>query len=327
MEKVYKVTAYPTFLYIAPDGSVEHFAVGTGSPQEFIEEGKTALDPKTNTKGIVSSFKVSDKMRDTAYLYQIIKSTYRADIAQCEKALTLYWNLVPDSAIFQEHIFEVFEYAETDINSKAYKYVYAHQDQLFSKLIPQIDYTKKWGNYATLAMNNDSNVLSRKAALAEKIAAETQDTALFRKAKKIAFTARDDEGQYIACLNELYYCRATGKWKDALADIDKYLNTLHKHQYFVFSNFADEMAKSPYNEEVLKMALRYADTSMAHRKAYYNVKTYALVLYKLGKLTESLLAANEALKYAKEEEKDPFETNDLISKIKKDRVKKLGMER
>jgi thiol:disulfide interchange protein len=39
----YRITAYPTLLYINPDGRVLHRVMGAKQPESFINEGKKAL--------------------------------------------------------------------------------------------------------------------------------------------------------------------------------------------------------------------------------------------------------------------------------------------
>src|SRR6478736_3671428 len=45
LAKKFEVRAYPNFLFIAPDGSVIHRAVGARPPKAFVEVGKEALSP------------------------------------------------------------------------------------------------------------------------------------------------------------------------------------------------------------------------------------------------------------------------------------------
>lgn len=40
----YKVTAYPTFLFIDGDGNVKHRVMGAQSAEEFIGSGKKAVE-------------------------------------------------------------------------------------------------------------------------------------------------------------------------------------------------------------------------------------------------------------------------------------------
>src|SRR5688572_22558605 len=46
LAKRYEVRAYPNFIFIAPDGSVEHRSVGARPPKAFVEVGKEAMNPE-----------------------------------------------------------------------------------------------------------------------------------------------------------------------------------------------------------------------------------------------------------------------------------------
>src|SRR5690349_7736284 len=74
--KRYEVRAYPNFIFIAPDGSVEHRAVGARPPKAFVEVGKEALNPEKRYGFYQKKYDAGD--RSPAFLTQFIILKERA---------------------------------------------------------------------------------------------------------------------------------------------------------------------------------------------------------------------------------------------------------
>ena len=67
--QTYRVSAYPTFLFIDKNGEVVHRAVGEKSASEFIILGKIALDTSKNLMGIRNKYENNPMNPDKVLLY------------------------------------------------------------------------------------------------------------------------------------------------------------------------------------------------------------------------------------------------------------------
>ena len=70
------------------------------------------------------------------------------------------------------------------------------------------------------------------------------------------------------------------------------------------------------DKESLEKALKWSDWSLKDKRNYYNLDTYAALLYKLGRYDEALKFANEAIEQAKKEDMKYDGTTGLVEMIK-----------
>ncbi len=308
----YVVTGFPTYLYLDADGEVAHFVEGSCKAEQFIERGKTALSDTNNMKGMINRFQRGE--RDSSFLRKLIYTTKNGNPVICEKALALYWEMIPDTALFQKDNFNLFYYNEADINSRVYKYIYAHQVEFLTKFFAHKDYSQ-YDYHARNVLENDSDFLYLKAATAVKTAGETNDSILLRQAKAIAFQSKYDDSRYIACMNEIQYDDQTQYWQEVLSDIDGYFNKFEV-KHFVYNNFADALVKKTDDKAVLDKALQYNEKCISFGKNYNNMETHAHILFKLGRIEEAIVAANESIKLAAELNNSHIEADELLDEIK-----------
>ncbi|CAM1339271.1 tetratricopeptide repeat protein [Tenacibaculum aestuarii] len=73
--------------------------------------------------------------------------------------------------------------------------------------------------------------------------------------------------------------------------------------------------KNNNSPEKLEEAIKWIIRSIELNKNYYNLDTYAALLFKTGKHTEALKKAKEAIEKAKEDNKNYNSTTELINKI------------
>ena len=314
IRKQYGVEAFPTSLFLDETGAIQDVHVGYLSPELFISNGKTALDEKSNFSGLEKRFKNGEN--DTAFLKKFIAATYERDLENGEAALKRYWDVVPESDLYKEENFNLFHYYEKDINSKAYKFIFAHQNEFLEKYVSKNDYSK-YGKMAKVALQNDSDMMYLKAAQAIKPALDKNDTVLFKQAKNIAMHSKYDESKYIVCITEIPYCKITGRWGDFLKETQDYLSENGPSKPYLYNGMAWAIYENADDKTALKKGLEYSETSLKYSKDYNNEDTYAHLLYKLKRYDEALKAANEAVALAKKSNQDPNSSTDLLNDIHK----------
>jgi thioredoxin-related protein len=111
----YGVKAFPTMLFIGPDGRAVHTAVGYMEPARLLEQAAMAVDPALNTAAIVERFARGD--RDPAFLREYIRAMSDANMAaQANEAAIAY--LTPLMSDFETFAtaenWDIFEMAVTD---------------------------------------------------------------------------------------------------------------------------------------------------------------------------------------------------------------------
>jgi len=302
--KQFAVHGYPTYLFLDANGMLEHRTLGSRPAATFIEDGKKASDPDRNLLGQIEKF--NRGIRDTASLVQLMATSYGIDNKLCERALTAYWNAIPESQIVEKHNWDVFSSYENNMNSKAFQYVAEHKSE--------------FAGYGAETVNN---ILYGKAAAEIRIAADTKDKVLFDKASAFVKTCKDKEVNVAAGTNTLRYYRKTEQWTDYIGFADSFLAKYGDKQE-IYNSVAWEIVSNSDDAKVLNHALDYITRGMKLEKNYGNSDTWANVLYKLKRYKEAEAAAKESIELAKKEKLDYVSTQELLDKIEKEMAGSTG---
>lgn len=112
LAKKFGVRAYPTFLIIRPDGTVQHRVVGGGDLQGFIERVAKGLDEKTSLLYLDEKYESGKmKKKELAVYYEALQDAYEQDKAQKiydelaaqltekDKLKADYWSLVSTAKV------------------------------------------------------------------------------------------------------------------------------------------------------------------------------------------------------------------------------------
>ncbi len=297
--KTFGVKSYPTYLFLDADESVEHRTLGSKPSENFIDDGKIAIDPVRNLHGLTERFNKGDK--DTAMLKQLMSITSGIDNTLCEKALSVYWNEIPEYQIIDQPNWDVFSNYETNLQSPVFHFIAGDKKQ----------FADKYGDEAV------NNALYGKAATEIRIAADTKDYGLFAIATNFLKSCTDKQINVSAGTNSLRFYRKTDQWTDYVNYADDFLGKYGDNQE-IYNSVAWEMVSNSNDEMVLNKALDYINKSMKLDKNYGNSDTWANVLYKLKRYKEAEAAAKESIELAKKEKLDYASTQELLDKIEKD---------
>ncbi len=144
LKEKYKVSAYPTYLFINGEGEVIHKIVGSMSPNEFINEANNALSPENTIYGRAKSFEASGHSDASAVAYlDALDKAYEAEkISEVSKT---YFDALPNSTLLEEHNWKLVLKYLNNPSSKAFAYLYANKAKLDEKYEAQEvnDYFKK----------------------------------------------------------------------------------------------------------------------------------------------------------------------------------------
>ena len=300
--KDYNVHSYPTFLYIDANGEQVHRTLGSREAGDFLKDGENASSPDNNLRALTARFKKGD--RDTAMLKKLIRTSLEADLGLSEEAVTAYWAAIPEEKIVEKENWDVFKYAESNIDSKMYKYVFSHRGMFLTK------YPK----------SEIEDALYSKAAEAMRTAADKKDDVLFKKAKTIAMLSDDKAVLKMAGNSELRFYRKTNQWDQYISFADEFLSKYGDNER-EYNSVAWEIVANTDNKPALEKALVYADKSMKLGKNYGNTDTYANVLWKLGKKKEAEAACLDAIELAKAEKLDYTSTQEVLDKVRAGKTK------
>ncbi len=129
LKEKYDVKAYPTLLFISPDGEVVHKLVGGMPAEELIEEAKVALVPELRTGALKQKYDGGNREHDFLITYlRALKKQYD------QEGMTLVAReLVKGSSLEQYmtmELFYVIAAARFPYESKEFKYLLENRDKV-----------------------------------------------------------------------------------------------------------------------------------------------------------------------------------------------------
>ncbi len=84
----YKVGSFPTYLFVDAKGEIIHRSASMMTVQEFLEEGKKALEPTTSYSALVKKYKEGDRSKELLLRYSVdLKRINRTESDKVAKEL------------------------------------------------------------------------------------------------------------------------------------------------------------------------------------------------------------------------------------------------
>lgn len=294
--KEYKVTGYPTLIYINPEGQILYRNIGAGSAEYFLSEGKRAADPELNAVALMAKYK--NGQNDTAFLRQFALTYASIDEDQAESALKTYWKSVSGDQFLDKSNWELIERAETDIHSRAFQYLVKHKDKFIAR-------------YDT---DNVEYTIIGKAQHAISKAADIKDEILYADSHKLLAASNLPWVKANLPYNEMNYYGKMDMWNEFVATANKEIDKEGKTAE-TYNNIAWMIFQMTDKKEPMRQARLYAELSLKADRSFYNLDTYANILYKQGEKADAIKAAEEAIKLADAAKQNCDATKKLLDKM------------
>ncbi len=298
--RMFKVEFYPTYLFFTSDGELMHRASGAKGPEEFIKDGKTAIDPNSNLFGQITRFKKGD--RDPAFVQGFLARLGDLDPKMQKEVMDSYWKDKKLTELTEPANWAIFRDYDNDILGERYKYVLDNRASFYGKI-------KK---------DEVDGVLINKAGPQMQAALEHSNEALYNRVREALQISDKKEIKKFVANSELYF-KLVKKDMKAFNKLAPVFVTEH------IGNNADELNQLAWtvyqntdDKEALKLAETWAKKSVETKKNFANTDTYASILYKNQKYKEAEAMATESIKLAKAANEDSTATTQLLEKIRKE---------
>lgn len=295
LQEKYDVLFFPTFLFLAADGTIVHRIAGYQSVPKLLELGKTANDPTKRLSYFEERFANGD--RDPNFLMQYtdvrkaaMDGTHNA-IAEAYLATQKDWTT-------KENLKFIFQQVD-DTDSKLFDYILENR-AIFEK---QFKTSRVAGKI--------ENLIYQKVYDEQGNASLEELDRLFKK----VYEARVAE-QASSRFKLNYYLEKKSSENYAKEAVEYYENFPPKDPSElsdVAYNFYD---LDVTNKKMLKKALKWAKKAVKSDASLFNYEAMAAIYYKLGKKRKATKAANKAIDAAKKMKEDYSETQKLLDKIK-----------
>lgn len=295
--KKYGVVAYPTLLYINGKGELVHRTCGSVPTQEFINNGKNALNPEKQLTSIKKKFGKNPSDPKLAMDYFTIAEQGCMGV---DEEVALYFKSQKESELKSPENWDIMKRFLNDADSKAFNFLLKNREE-FGKLysIDSVDH-KIAAVYETSLRN-----LIR-----------TNNTEGFAKLKEKIKNSGDNGNEKILLNADMSMYQKKKDWSNYAETAEKYVNKYGMSDAIALNKIAWTFYENVEDKNMMLKAEEWARKSTELMDQYFNNDTYAAVLYKNGKMKEAEKAALKAIELAKKEGADFKDTENLLEKIR-----------
>ncbi len=290
LAKQYRISAYPSLLFVNFDGTIAHRFAGYKDEKGLIGLGAKALDETSNLASLEAQYKEGNRSED--FLSKYLRASFEAADGKHTKVLEEYLAIQKDWET--EEIRElIFNLLDTP-NSSLFNYLVKNK-ATFSEHFGVSLVENKIQSLVYESLRKGETPLSNAHQLF-KIAYPNKAAQLAAKYKMIYYQQRED-GQG--------YAKAAIDYVRSFSNIS--MDELNDISWMFFDLVEDK--------KQLKKALKWARQSVKKDNSYLNNDTLAALYFKLGKNKKALKTAQKAIALAKVSGEDYAETEALIKDI------------
>lgn len=293
----FKITAYPTLLFINAEGQIVHRTAGAMDAEKFLELGEIAIDPERNLAGMQRRYKKGERSQEfiRAYLSRLSEAG-----KPLKEILDWYFYPLSDEELLTDENFEVIRKYINSPDLPQFRFLMKNRsafgDIASAKEVSDKIYNVYRSHLFGALYSNDS----LKWEIAK---SEVKDSSMEDPDKLLAFV-------------DMYYFSRKKNWTAYLNAVDYYATTYESDNWESLNRYGWQIYK---NENIvdasdLKRALSWVDQSITVKNCYANNDTRAALLYKMGDKKGALKAAKTAIAVATEEE-DTSGTEQLIAQM------------
>lgn len=293
-----KVRSYPTFLFFSPKGEPTHRSVGGRQTEEFVQLGADALNEQTQYYEIKKKYDANKD--DPEWVLNYALAMQNAGESP-KDVMEHFAELTNQDDWGMPHNWERIVQIEVPFTSPLYSYALKNEAEL-SKLVEQ-----EWMFEAFKSYPQRSFI--------RQIVGETETEAELQPAF-VTITEvlpQNDSPAMVAKLHAEWYKRHQPEdaWEKVCIYLDNFCESSNELNSAAWKLAEDETADA----NKLHSGLMWVNKSIQLARSYGNLDTKAWILYRLGKMSEAELAANEAIEAAKAADQDYAGTTELLQLI------------
>lgn len=298
LAKKYEVAAYPSFLFLAADGSIMHRTVGARPAEMFLDVATIAKDPAKNFASYQKKFDSGVRSADFMMGYLKVLNEAALDAGKVAEA---YFATQKSDQLLEPGNWKLIY---TNINTM--------ESPVFTHLVKNREaFAKKY-----TADSVDWKILDVYEEYMVKAAYNGKDAELNKYKTDLAALKIKNGDRAMVYADAIYYER-----KD---DLPKYHAANTKLFDTYFNNDADRLNGIAWkyyenidDKAMLQKAEEWARKSVSIAPGYANLDTHAALLYKLGQKDKARAAAEKAIAAGKKNGDDVQSTEELLAKINK----------
>ncbi|MBC5774916.1 thioredoxin family protein [Pontibacter sp. KCTC 32443] len=296
--KKYQVQAYPSFLFLAADGSIMHRTVGARPAEMFLQVASIANDPQQNFASYQKKFDAGNRSADFMMGYLKVLNEAALDAGKVAEA---YFATQKSEQLLERGNWKLILSNINSVESPTFAHLVKNREA----------FVKKYS-----ADTVDRKILSVYEGSMNKAAYEGRDAEFNKLKSELANLKLKDAERSLLFSDAIYYERKQ--------DLPKYHAANAKLYDTYFSTDANRLNSIAWkyyetidDKAMLQKAEEWARKSVSIAPGYANLDTHAALLYKLGQKDKARAAAEKAIAAGKRNGDDVQSTEELLAKINK----------
>jgi hypothetical protein len=249
--KRFYITSFPTFIILNSNAELLYQFVGEFKAEEFINQGRLALDPKNQIPTVKAAFDKNTKDSTACYNYLLVLSRGRL---QTQSVANMYFHAHDKNPEVTPANWKIFSMSVSDMGSEVFKYMIANKDA-YAAIVTQKKVDRKI--YLTAAYNLQSP-------------ANANDTLVYFKNRKAAEQLHFQIVDSLIFINDLNVYEKNKMWDDYMLVSLKGAERFVWNDANVLRRICDVFNKNASDPEALKKAVKFAERAADLRPEYYN---------------------------------------------------------
>lgn len=294
LAKKYEVRAYPSLLYINGDGAAVHRVVGYQDAEQLVATAEIATDPQLNLAGLSQRYEAGEREPD--FLLKLAMAHSNAMDGKHLDALEAYFDTQSDWSSVEN--MELLFMLTDDIDSPLFKYLAENRK----------DFETMFGEKAVVG--------KLQQMVSQQLYKDQSELPSLEKVDQLYARAYPDLADKLSARFRIDYYRMAGDTENFLDATAHYLETYSSDDAMELNNAAWNFFELVEDPKELKLALAWAQKSVALEPGYYNYDTLAALYYKLGEKKKAIKTAKQAIAIAKTEGENYDATQALLDAIK-----------
>jgi thioredoxin-related protein len=298
----YEVHAYPTYLFLDPNGQIVHRAVGSSDAAKFVAKGQDALDPQKQYYTLKQQYAKGGS--DAAALYKMAMAANDAYDLSFAKKVADEYIATQNDLYTSENLNLLMDFTNTsaDPGFKIFS-----QDQEKADAVIGKGKASKLVNAIILQEEIYPKLLKKNSPPADWKALETTLT-----------TKYPAQAKEILLYSKVLYAQQKRDWVSFGPAVTNYMKAYgSKVSPEQMNNFAWTVFENCSDAACVASALDWSKQSFADNQSHQYMDTYANLLYKAGKKQEAITWETKAMTLAKEAKEDTGDYQATLDKMKK----------
>jgi len=324
IKKKYEVKSYPAYLYVDGEGKTLHRTGGRMNTEAFIAAGQTALDPQQRLDFFAKKYEAGDNSLDLIEKYAAMQ-TAAGKYDKAKEAVRRYLAQFDEKSMADEDKWELVKKYCAGFSDKEYQYVLENK-QLFTDAQGEEAATYLYqGAYAELWKAGKNKDEAKFQTLLAVISGNVKQEYVEKSVLNARLTYYENAGRWdeyataaVQYIENGYYklpAEASEEVKERLAaDNMSYEDYIRKAESTRLNNHAWDFYEHIDQPDLLQKALGWVERSIELDENYYNLDTYAALLFKTGNTAKAAEIANKAIEAAKANGEDYSATEQLLKK-------------